>query len=172
MAHWTKTLHINFQVNWTNACVVLAVFCFLINLIVPPSVSAAHFFVLTKDWDHTYVNRVWWRYLIPFRSHFSKRGPTSYWRLASLYDSESKLHIFLIIIDIHCSENISALVWLRSVEKPKTGSQMQVLENVLMSDKLYQKWNRICFDWAKDSNDIRHLSLWQTVYELRAVSRL
>ncbi len=50
--------------------------------------------------------------------------------LASLYDSESKLHFFLIIIDIHCPENISALVWLRSVEKPKTGSQMQVLENV------------------------------------------
>ncbi len=46
--------------------------------------------------------------------------------LASLYDSESKLQIFLIIIDIHCPENISALVWLRSVEKPKTGSQMQV----------------------------------------------
>ncbi len=50
--------------------------------------------------------------------------------LASLYDSESKLQIFLIIIDIHCPENISALVWLWSVEKPKTGSQMQVLENV------------------------------------------
>ncbi len=50
--------------------------------------------------------------------------------LASLYNSELKLQFFLIIIDIHCPENISALVWLRSVEKLKTGSQMQVLENV------------------------------------------
>ncbi len=50
--------------------------------------------------------------------------------LASLYDRWVETSFFLIIIDIHCPENISALVWLRSVEKPKTGSQMQVLENV------------------------------------------
>ncbi len=28
MAHWTKTLHTNFQVILTNSCVVIAVFMF------------------------------------------------------------------------------------------------------------------------------------------------
>ncbi len=33
--------------------------------------SCTIFFYLTKDWAHTHVYRVWWRYLIPFKSYAS-----------------------------------------------------------------------------------------------------
>ncbi len=42
MAHWTKTLHTNFQVDRTNACKVIAVFMLLFfYLIAPPSGKAS-----------------------------------------------------------------------------------------------------------------------------------
>jgi len=37
MAPWTKTLHANCQVNWTNSEVLLAIFMFFFPVIVPPS---------------------------------------------------------------------------------------------------------------------------------------
>ncbi len=41
----------------------------------------------------------------------------------SLYKRELKLQLFSIFIDIHFPENISAVVWFRSGEKPRTSSQ-------------------------------------------------
>ncbi len=40
--------------------------------------------------------------------------------LAPLCDGESKVQLFLIIINIHSPENLSALVWFRLGEKPRT----------------------------------------------------
>ncbi len=50
------------------------------NLIAPPSGKAAQFFYLTKELCHKQVSRVWWRYLIPFKSYsyLSKIGPASF----------------------------------------------------------------------------------------------
>ncbi len=47
MAHWTKTLHTNFQVDRTNACIVIAVFMFFI-IIAPPSGKASQFFLFDQ----------------------------------------------------------------------------------------------------------------------------
>ena len=41
-------------------------------------------------------------------------------------NQRTKFNIFLIIIDLECPENVTAVVWFRSGKKPRTSSQKYV----------------------------------------------
>ncbi len=92
-------------------------------IIAPPSGKAAQFFLF----DQKYViisSRVWWRYLIPFKSYssLSKIGPASFDCFYAPFKRESKFQLFFNDYDIHSREHFcSGLVPIG--EKPRTSSQ-------------------------------------------------
>ncbi len=108
MAHWTKTLHTNFQVDRTNACIVIAVFIFFQSYSATKWQSCALFLFDQRLSSYTCVPS-----LVKI-SHFVHGVISFFVKLALPFERFGAFEIslfFLIIIDINCPENISAAVW-------------------------------------------------------------
>ncbi len=100
-------------------------------------VNLGNFFNLTKKQCHTHVSWVWWRYLFRSRvySYLSEIGPASFEHFYAPFRKWVEIFTFFDNYYIHLAENISAVVWFRLGEKPRTSRKSRFWTNF--------KWRKI-----------------------------
>ena len=174
MDPWTKTVHDKFQVNQTNTWPCTGDLVFFSQYSATKWSIDAIFLGVTTKWAHTWLCEVWWVYLFAFKSYcnLSESGSALLTRLdvvlRAWITDQNSLNNFWSGESLDDVCEISCDLDKRS----RRSSKKFFFRKFKMAENFYRrKWNRrytFFKSWAKDSMDIRHLSVHQRFFELWA----